>query len=194
MPADKVEEYADGLCYTDLMAGYYIGAPDDVLQAIADYSAWFFVWDDRHDRDVVHGRASAWRKLRFRLHAALDAPRDHLHHQDPLVAGFADSMVRLYSFLGENWNKRFALHFHAVIDAYDREFRNRPPAPFPRSRNTWNSVGSLSRTGSGPTFWNRAPAANSPPMCGCIRHSSGRHCSVRNSPPGTTTSVRSPKK
>jgi epi-isozizaene synthase len=38
MPADKVEEYADGLCYTDLMAGYYIGAPDNVLQAIADHS------------------------------------------------------------------------------------------------------------------------------------------------------------
>lgn len=56
MPADKVQEYADGLCYTDLMAGYYIGAPDEVMQAIADYSAWFFVWDDRHDRDVVHGR------------------------------------------------------------------------------------------------------------------------------------------
>ncbi|MFF8535242.1 epi-isozizaene synthase [Streptomyces sp. SAS_267] len=131
MPADKVEEYADGLCYTDLMAGYYIGAPDDVLQAIADYSAWFFVWDDRHDRDVVHGRAGAWRKLRFRLHAALDTPRDHLHHQDPLVAGFADSMVRLYSFLGENWNERFARHFHAVIDAYDQEFRNRTSGTIP---------------------------------------------------------------
>ncbi|MFF4538054.1 epi-isozizaene synthase [Streptomyces aureus] len=125
MPADLVEEYADGLCYTDLMAGYYIGAPDEVLQAIADYSAWFFVWDDRHDRDVVHRRANAWRKLRFRLHAALDAPRDHLHHQDPLVAGLADTVVRLFSFLGENWNTRFARHFHAVIEAYDREFRNR---------------------------------------------------------------------
>ncbi|MGW1533586.1 epi-isozizaene synthase [Streptomyces aureus] len=125
MPADLVEEHADGLCYTDLMAGYYIGAPDEVLQAIADYSAWFFVWDDRHDRDVVHRRANAWRKLRFRLHAALDAPRDHLHHQDPLVAGLADTVVRLYSFLGENWNTRFARHFHAVIEAYDREFRNR---------------------------------------------------------------------
>ena len=75
MPADKVEEYADGLCYTDLMAGYYIDAPDEVLQAIADYSAWFFVWDDRHDRDIVHGRPAAWRRLRFRLHAALDSPQ-----------------------------------------------------------------------------------------------------------------------
>ncbi|WP_328876643.1 multidrug MFS transporter [Streptomyces sp. NBC_00287] len=125
MPADKVEEYADGLCYTDLMAGYYIGAPDEVLQAIADYSAWFFVWDDRHDRDIVHRRPSAWRRLRFRLHAALDAPEDHLHHEDPLVAGFADSMVRLYSFLPSTWNARFARHFHSVIEAYDREFHNR---------------------------------------------------------------------
>ncbi|MFC8094920.1 epi-isozizaene synthase [Streptomyces sp. NPDC057301] len=125
MPADKVQEYADGLCYTDLMAGYYIGAPEDVLQAIADYSAWFFVWDDRHDRDIVHRRPAAWRRLRFRLHAALDSPEDHLHHEDPLVAAFADSMVRLYSFLPGTWNARFARHFHTVIEAYDREFRNR---------------------------------------------------------------------
>ncbi|WSQ11732.1 terpene synthase family protein [Streptomyces sp. NBC_01231] len=125
MPADKVSEYADGLCYTDLMAGYYLGAPDEVLQAIADYSAWFFVWDDRHDRDIVHGRPAAWRQLRFRLHRALDSPRDHLHHEDPLVAGFADSVVRLYSFLPRTWNARFARHFHEVIEAYDREFRNR---------------------------------------------------------------------
>ncbi|MEV2213176.1 epi-isozizaene synthase [Streptomyces sp. NPDC050997] len=125
MPADKVREYADGLCYTDLMAGYYLGAPDEVLQAIADYSAWFFVWDDRHDRDIVHGRTAAWRQLRFRLHRALDSPRAHLHHEDPLVAGFADSVVRLYSFLPRSWNARFARHFHEVIEAYDREFRNR---------------------------------------------------------------------
>jgi epi-isozizaene synthase len=125
MPADKVAEYADGLCYTDLMAGYYLGAPDEVLQAIADYSAWFFVWDDRHDRDVVHRRPAAWRRLRFRLHAALDSPGTNLHHQDALVAGFADSVVRLQSFLGRSWNARFARHFHAVIEAYDREFHNR---------------------------------------------------------------------
>ncbi|MEU3279452.1 epi-isozizaene synthase [Streptomyces antibioticus] len=125
MSADKVAEYADGLCYTDLMAGYYLGAPDEVLQAIADYSAWFFVWDDRHDRDVVHGRTKAWRRLRFRLHAALDAPADHLHDRDPLVAGLADSAGRLFSFLPDTWNARFTRHFHAVIDAYDREFRNR---------------------------------------------------------------------
>jgi epi-isozizaene synthase len=131
MSPDKVEEYADGLCYTDLMAGYYIGAPEEVLQAIADYSAWFFVWDDRHDRDIVHGRTAAWRRLRFQLHAALDSPRDHLHHKDPLVAAFADSMVRLYSFLSKRWNARFACHFHAVIEAYDREFHNRTSGTVP---------------------------------------------------------------
>ncbi|MFI6352855.1 epi-isozizaene synthase [Streptomyces sp. NPDC050743] len=131
MPADKVREYADGLCYTDLMAGYYLGAPDEVLQAIADYSAWFFVWDDRHDRYVVHGRADDWRRLRHRLHTALDAPRHHLHHPDPLVAGFADSVLRLYGFLSRTWNQRFARHFHAVIEAYDREYRNRAEAYIP---------------------------------------------------------------
>ncbi|MFF2850762.1 epi-isozizaene synthase [Streptomyces sp. NPDC058001] len=131
MPPDKVARYADNLRYTDLMAGYYMEAPDDVLQAIADYSAWFFVWDDRHDRDVVHGRPEAWRELCVLLHAALESPRRHLHHEDPLVAGFADSMVRLYSFLGESWNARFARHFHDVIEAYDQEFRNRTTGRVP---------------------------------------------------------------
>ncbi|WP_413758912.1 epi-isozizaene synthase [Streptomyces sp. MMBL 11-3] len=125
MSAPMIEAYADGLCYTDLMAGFYIGAPDEVLQAIADYSAWFFAWDDRHDRDVIHGRSAAWERLRVLLHATLDSPKEHLYHQDPLVAGFADSMVRLYSFLGEGWNARFAEHSHAVIEAYDKEFHNR---------------------------------------------------------------------
>jgi epi-isozizaene synthase len=125
MPADKVREYADGLCYTDLMAGYYLGAADEVLQAIADYSSWFFVWDDRHDRDIVHRRPDAWRRLKGRLHTALDAPQDHLRHEDPLVAGLADSVGRLYSFLPGSWNARFARHFHTVIEAYDREFHNR---------------------------------------------------------------------
>ncbi|MGW1891217.1 terpene synthase family protein [Streptomyces sp. NPDC002004] len=131
MPADKVEQYADGLRYTDLMAGYYIGAPDEVLQAIADFSAWFFVWDDRHDRDAVHSRADSWRRLHARLHTALESPQEHLHHGDPLVAGFADSVDRLYSYLGERWNARFAGHFHAVIDAYDQEFRNRAAGTVP---------------------------------------------------------------
>lgn len=131
MSSGTVEAYADGLCYTDLMAGYYIGAPDDVLQAIADYSAWFFVWDDRHDRDVIHGRPAAWSRLRDELHAALDTPLSHLHHEDPLVAGFSDSVARLYSYLGDDWNARFARHFHAVIEAYDREFANRTTGVVP---------------------------------------------------------------
>ncbi|MEV5318392.1 epi-isozizaene synthase [Streptomyces sp. NPDC052687] len=131
MPADKVEEYADGLCYTDLMAGYYLGAPEEVMQAIGDYSAWFFVWDDRHDRDIVHRRPQAWDRLRARLHTALDHPRDHLRHEDPVVAAFADSVLRLYSFLPGTWNARFARHFHAVIEAYDREFRNRTEGVVP---------------------------------------------------------------
>ncbi len=131
MTPDKVADHADGLRYTDLMAGYYTAAPDDVLQAIADYSAWFFVWDDRHDRDIVHGRPAAWRRLKDRLHTALDSPGDHLHHEDPVVAGLADSVLRLYGFLPDTWNARFARHFHAVIEAYDREFHNRTEGVVP---------------------------------------------------------------
>nr|WP_078958067.1 multidrug MFS transporter [Streptomyces glaucescens] len=131
MPADKIEEYADGLCYTDLMAGYYLGAPDEVMQAIGDYSAWFFVWDDRHDRHIVHRRPLAWDRLRTGLHTALDRPHEHLRHEDPLVAGLADSVLRFHRFLPGTWNTRFARHFHAVIDAYDREFRNRSEGHVP---------------------------------------------------------------
>ncbi|MGW2231455.1 epi-isozizaene synthase [Streptomyces formicae] len=131
MPPDKVERYADSLCYTDLVAGYYIGAPDELLTAIADLSSWFFAWDDRHDRDSVHGRTAQWRWLCRGLHGTLNEPRTYLHHGDPLVAGFADCVLRLYSFLGPSWNARFARHFHPVIDAYDEEFRNRRAGTVP---------------------------------------------------------------
>ena len=125
MPEDKVREYADGLCYTDLMAGYYLGAPDDVLQAIADYSAWFFVWDDRHDRDVVHRRPAAWRRLRFRLHTALDSPRPICTTRTRWSRASPTACCACTPSARRAWNARFARHFHAVIEAYDREFRNR---------------------------------------------------------------------
>lgn len=131
MSADKVVRYADALCYTDLVAGYYVGAADEVVAAIADFSTWFFVWDDRHDRHAVHGRVASWRVLRSRLHAALDAPESALQHEDPLVAAFAECVMRLFSHLGPAWNARFAEHFHAVIEAYDREFANRRTGTVP---------------------------------------------------------------
>ncbi|QDQ13585.1 terpene synthase family protein [Streptomyces spectabilis] len=131
MPPDKVAAYADSLCYTDLVAGYYIGAPDELLAAIADLSSWFFGWDDRHDRDAVHGRSTGWRRLCAGLHETLQDPRAQLHHEDPLVAGFADCVLRLYAHLGPRWNERFARHFHPVIDAYDHEFGNRRTGTVP---------------------------------------------------------------
>lgn len=131
MPPDTVAAYADSLCYTDLVAGYYIGAPDELLDAIADLSSWFFGWDDRHDRDAVHDRTAQWRRLCQGLHATLENPRHHLDHPDPLVAGFADCVLRLYAHLGPHWNARFARHFHPVIDAYDHEFDNRRSGTVP---------------------------------------------------------------
>ncbi|MFI6346604.1 multidrug MFS transporter [Streptomyces sp. NPDC050560] len=125
MPEEKVYRYADGLRYTDLVAGYYLGAPDELLAAIADFSTWFFAWDDRHDRDAVHGRADAWRRLGPRLHQALDSPASHLDHPDPLVAAFADVVPRLTHGCGPRWTARFSAHFHEVIRAYDVEFENR---------------------------------------------------------------------
>lgn len=131
MPADKVAKYADALCYTDLVAGYYVGAADDVVSAIADFSTWFFVWDDWHDRAAVRGREASWRALRVGLHAALDAPEPAQRHEDPLVAAFAECLVRLFAHLGPRWNSRFAAHFRGVIEAYDREFTNRRTGTVP---------------------------------------------------------------
>lgn len=131
MSADKVERYADALCYTDLVAGYYVGASDEVVSAIADFSTWFFVWDDRHDRDAVHGRVVSWRTLRARLHAALDAPQTFLRDEEPLVAAFAECLVRLFAHLSPRWNTRFTEHFRGVIEAYEEEFANRRTGTVP---------------------------------------------------------------
>ncbi len=177
MPADKVEEYADGLCYTDLMAGYYIGASDEVLQAIADYSAWFFVWDDRHDRDIVHGRPVAWRRLRDRLHTALDSPGEHLHHEDPLVAGFADSVLRLYAFLPTDVEPPV----RPALPRGDRRVRPGVPQSHPRNRAHGRGISraapahlrSLDLDGSAGAGRGMRTARTT---CGNTRHIGGRRC------------------
>ncbi|MDN3297261.1 multidrug MFS transporter [Streptomyces ficellus] len=125
MSPSIVERFADDLRYTDLVAGYYLGASNELLSAIADFSAWFFAWDDRHDRDVVHGRLGAWRKLCAALHAVLDDPDHHREHADPLVSALADCLIRVRSHVADTWSLRFTGHFHPVVDAYDREFHNR---------------------------------------------------------------------
>ncbi|OON81238.1 multidrug MFS transporter [Streptomyces tsukubensis] len=131
MEPDLAELHADGLRYTDLVAGYYLGAPDTILASIADLSVWFFVWDDRHDRDTVHGRGRSWFALTADLRTALVAPRSHLHHEEPLVAAFADCVQRLTQPLGRGWRDRFVAHFADVIDSYDEEFRNRAVGEVP---------------------------------------------------------------
>lgn len=131
MAPDLVAAFLDDLRYTDLIAGYYVGAPLPVLVAINDFSLWFFAWDDRHDRDIVHHRHGAWARLRQALHSALDAPRRHLHDPDPLVASFSDCVGRLYEPFSHEWTARFAAHFHATIDAYDQEYRNRTTGAVP---------------------------------------------------------------
>jgi epi-isozizaene synthase len=131
MSSEVVRNHADDLRYTDLVAGYYVGGPAMVLSAIVDFSGWFFVWDDRHDRDISHRRDDAWARRSDALHAAVENPHAHLGHPDPLVAAFSDAVSRLYSFLSDRWNARFAGHFHPVIDAYDQEFHNRVTGTVP---------------------------------------------------------------
>ncbi|MGK5630376.1 terpene synthase family protein [Streptomyces sp. URMC 123] len=125
MSPSTAGRFADDLRYTDLVAGYYLGASDELLAAIADFSAWFFAWDDRHDRDVVHGRSEKWRRLCGSLHDVLEDPQGHRGHADPLVSALADCLIRMRPYLPATWSSRFTDHFHPVIDAYDREFDNR---------------------------------------------------------------------
>jgi epi-isozizaene synthase len=125
LPPDIARAHANGLCYVDLVAGYYVGAPIDALRVISDFSIWFFIWDDHHGRYALHGHDRRWSRLRDALHMALDAPSLYARDPDPLVAGLADCAQRFYQPLDEHWNKRFATHFHAVIEAYDREYRER---------------------------------------------------------------------
>jgi epi-isozizaene synthase len=96
-----------------------------ILTAINDFSLWFFIWDDRHDQDIRSRHDVAWSRLRDDLHLALDGPGRNLHHPDPMVAAFSDCIRRLFGELRSQWDKRFAAHFHATIEAYDEEYRNR---------------------------------------------------------------------
>lgn len=127
-----VAQFLDELHYTELIAGYYVRAPLPALVAINNFSLWFFVWDDWHDRYITHRKIDAWNRQRDALHLALDDPYRHLGHADPLVSSFADSMIRLFECgLSRAWADRFATHCHSTIDAYDQEFTNRTCGTIP---------------------------------------------------------------
>jgi epi-isozizaene synthase len=121
----------DDLRYTELIGGYYVGAPLPALVAINDFSLWFFAWDDRHDRDIFHRRHDAWARLCAGLRSALDAPHCHLDDPDPLISSFSDCVIRLSEPFSRRWMARFVTHFHSTIDAYDQEYRNRTTGTVP---------------------------------------------------------------
>ncbi len=131
MAPELVTACLDDLRYTDLIGGYYVGAPLPALVAINDFSLWFFAWDDRHDRDIVHRRHDAWMRLSAALRSALDAPHRHRGDPDPLISSFSDCVIRLSRPFSRRWAARFASHFHATIDAYDQEYRNRTTGTVP---------------------------------------------------------------
>ncbi len=131
IPPDLVSAFFDDLKYTDLIGGYYVGAPLPALVAINDFSLWFFAWDDRHDRDIAHRRGVSWSRLRDRLHETLEAPTGHLDDPDPLVGALGECLTRLFEPLSDAWGARFREHFHATIEAYDQEYRNRTTGRIP---------------------------------------------------------------
>lgn len=125
MSADIAHVHANGLRYTDLVAGYYVGAPTAALQVISDFSIWFFIWDDHHGAYARNHADQRWARLRDALYVVLDKPSDFARDSNPLLAGFADCVLRFGKQLSRDWNRRFAMHFHAVIDGYDQEYRER---------------------------------------------------------------------
>lgn len=139
MSADAARTHADGLRYTNLIADYYVGAPSAALEVISDFSIWFFVWDDFHGCCALHRRDREWQRLRDSLHEALNSPEFYLHDDDPLIAGLADCVHRFNAQLSERWAKRFAFHFHQVIEGYDWEYNQRI-AGLPPSVETYTSL------------------------------------------------------
>ncbi|WNL44237.1 hypothetical protein RKE25_12445 [Dyella sp. BiH032] len=131
MPVDVARRHIHGLHYTDLIAGYYVGASTAALEAISDFSVWFFAWDDFHGRCAILHRHRAWARLRDVLHAALDAPQRYLDHAEPLVAGMADWMHRFTHLLTPSWAARFGRHFHQIIEGYEQEYGQRVAGRMP---------------------------------------------------------------
>ncbi|WP_267954836.1 terpene synthase family protein [Burkholderia pseudomallei] len=131
-PAGSPPADLRALRYPDLVAGYYVGAPPAVLEAIAGLSVWFFVWDDRHDEDARRLRRAAWARLRDALCAVLASPRARVADAEPIVGALSDCIVlRIRAWLSDAWNRRFTGHLRQVIDAYDDEFRARLAAHIP---------------------------------------------------------------
>lgn len=130
-PAGSPPADLRALRYPDLVAGYYVGAPPAVLEAIAGLSVWFFVWDDRHDEDARRLRRAAWARLRDALCAVLASPRARVADAEPIVGALSDCIVRIRARLGDAWNRRFTGHLRQMIDAYDDEFRARLAARIP---------------------------------------------------------------
>ncbi|GAB2706994.1 terpene synthase family protein [Nocardia thraciensis] len=125
LPDTVADTYTDDLlCYTDLISGYYVGESESVVQAIADFSVWFFLWDDRHSLFARRRADQQWWELSTTLRQALHRPPHYRHHPDPLVAAFADSAGRFFGHLEPAWDDRFTEHMNGIFDAYDREYRN----------------------------------------------------------------------
>ncbi|MVZ86781.1 terpene cyclase [Burkholderia pseudomallei] len=124
-----------------------------MLEAIADLSIWFFVWDDRHDEDARRLRRAAWARLRDALCAVLASPHARVADAEPIVGALADCIVRIHARLGDAWNRRFTGHLRQVIDAYDDEFRARLAARIPTRCAPRRRIGSpAARRSNSPRF------------------------------------------
>ena len=133
MPADKVEEYADGLCYTDLMAGYYLGAPDNGPPG--DSGLQRVVLRLGRPPRPGHRARPACRLAAAQGSAPRGAGRPRDSSAPPRTRwsrGSRTACCGCTRSCGRTWNARFAWHFHEVIEAYDREFRNRTNGIVPK--------------------------------------------------------------
>ncbi len=118
-------EHFDRLAYADLGTRYSYGTSREGAQILADLTAWFFLWDDQHDRLVIEGRDEEWREQAAQIRAALHDPAAARYAGHPAPRALGDILLRIRPHFSETWWHRFIQHWEGVVAANDREFDTR---------------------------------------------------------------------
>lgn len=125
MSARMAAEHFDRLAYADLGTRYSTGATREGAQVLADLTAWFFLWDDQHDRLVIEGREDEWRDQAAQIRAAIHDPGGACDADHCAPRALGDILLRIRPHFSDTWWLRFVHHWDGVVDANDREFHNR---------------------------------------------------------------------
>ena len=120
-------DYLD-LKYTWCGCCYSYGATLEGARIITDLTAWYFIFDDQHDRCIIEGRTRDWENLSRTLREVLRTPGEDWTDSNPIVRALADILTRLRLEFSDCWYQRLARHFSDSFSGYDREFEIRSDA------------------------------------------------------------------